>query len=222
MMPNQRFHGCILFDLDGTLYDSPRYSQRLEEEIAIFVSEKLSVDVGQAKAVLGERRRELGTLTKTLESLGIDREDFFASMAARIEPHEYVPKDASVKLIIESLKTRRYKVALVSNSGRPLVEKILKALGLDESLFDAVVTSSDARPKPSPEPFLQALKLTNCDKAGAIYVGDRDEAELHPAKILGIRTILLDRKGGAQTRWADVVVKDLSQVPDAVTRMLAD
>ena len=219
-MLDQHCHGCVLFDLDGTLYDSPQYSERLEEEIAIFVSERISVDVEHAKAVLGERRRELGTLTKTLESLGIGREDFFKSMAARIEPHRYIPKDPSVKLMIEELKTRGFKVALVSNSGRPLVEKILKALGLDESLFDAVITSSEARPKPSPEPFLQALKLTNCDKAGAIYVGDRDEAELHPARTLGIRTILLDRKRGTQTRWADVVINDLSQVPDAVTGIL--
>lgn len=220
-MSNQRCH-CILFDLDGTLYDSPRYSQRLEEEIAIFVSEKISVDVGRARAVLAERRKELGTLTRTLESLGIEREDFFESMATRIQPGKYIPEDASVKLMIETLKARGFKVALVSNSGRPLVEKILEALGLDDSIFDATVTSSDTRPKPSTEPFLRVLTLTNCDKAGAVYVGDRDEAELHPARNIGIRTILLDRKGNTQTRWADVVISDLSQVSDVVTRMFAD
>jgi len=220
-MPDQPRQFCVLFDLDGTLYDSPEYSERLEQEIARFVSDRISVNLEQTKAVLQERRRELGTLTKTLESLGIDREDFFESMAARIEPTDYIRSNPSLRSIIETLKKRGFKVALVSNSGRPLVEKILKALGLEQSLFDAVITSSEVRPKPSPEPFLEALRRTNCEKVDAVYVGDRDEAELRPAKMLGIRTILLDRKGASQSRWADSVVSDLTQIPDSATRVLA-
>jgi len=208
-----RLDRCILFDLDGTLYDSADYSRRLEEEIARFVSEKLSLDLDSTKALLKQRRKELGTLTRTLESLGIDRNLFFDSMAARIEPAEYLTEDARVHVVINTLKEEGFKVGLVSNSGRPLVEKILKALRIDPSVFDALVTSSDVRPKPSPEPFLLALKLLNCTTATAIYIGDRDEAELHPAKELRIRTILLDRVGNTSARWADVVVTNLSEIP---------
>jgi len=108
----------------------------------------------------------------------------------------------------------------VSNSGRPLVDKILRALQLDPSTFDAIVTSSDVRPKPCPDPFLRALDLLNCRRQSAIYVGDRDEAELHPAKELGIRTILLDRTGKSSRRWADIVVGKLSEIPHMANEML--
>ena len=66
----------MLFDLDGTLYNSPHYSKKLEDEIALFVSTKISVSTERAKSILQQRRKELGTLTKTLESLGISREAF--------------------------------------------------------------------------------------------------------------------------------------------------
>lgn len=53
---------CILFDLDGTLYESSEYSKRLEEEIVKVVSEELSLDEDHAKLLLKRKRKEIGTL----------------------------------------------------------------------------------------------------------------------------------------------------------------
>jgi HAD superfamily hydrolase (TIGR01549 family) len=211
---------CILFDLDGTLYDSPDYSRRLEEEISKFVAEEMSTSYEAARVLLEERRKKFGTLTKSLESLGIDRARFFETMATRIEPSEYLSEDPTVVTTIEKLRRYGFSIGLVSNSGRPVVDRIMRALKLDQSIFDAIVTSSDVRPKPFPDPFLRALDLLNCRRQSAIYVGDRDEAELHPAKELGIRTILLDRTGKSSRRWADNVVGKLSEIPDVAKEML--
>ena len=211
---------CVLFDLDGTLYNSTEYSQKMEEEIAKFVSAEIHTNYGDAKRILEECRKKLGTLTKSLESLEIDRARFFMRMAARIEPSQYIPKDPTILATITSLREQGFKVGLVSNSGRPLVDKVLRALQLDESTFDVTVTSSDVRPKPSAEPFLLALKLLRCRPESAIYVGDRDEAELRPAKELGIRTILLDRTGKYSARWADVVLTKLGAIPVIANQLL--
>jgi putative hydrolase of the HAD superfamily len=210
---------CILFDLDGTLYDSPDYSRRLEEEISKFVSEEISTSYEAARVLLKERRDRLGTLTRALESLGIDRAKFFESMAARSEPSQYLSEDSTLFATITKLR-HEFRIGLLSNSGRPLVEKVLRALQLDESTFDAIVTSSDVRPKPSSQPFLLALDLLNCNRQSAIYVGDRDEAELRPAKELGIRTVLLDHTGKSSRRWADAVVTKLSEIPQVVNEIL--
>jgi len=211
---------CILFDLDGTLYDSPQYSQKFETEIASFVSEKLSIDPESARTLLNERRREHLTLTRALKSLGIDRDIFFESMAARIDPAEHISEDLKVQEVISTLRAEGFKVGLVSNSGRPLVEKILEALQLDSSSFDTIITSSEVQPKPSREPFLLAMKSMSCRSENAIYVGDRDEAELRPAKEIGIRTILLDRSGGTSPCWADAVVRNLSEIPKVANEIL--
>jgi HAD superfamily hydrolase (TIGR01509 family) len=208
---------CILFDLDGTLYDSPEYSDRLEAEIATYVSERLGLGESETKTLLNRRRKELGTLTRTIQSLEIDRNAFFDAMADRIEPSLYIPRDPTVRSVIETLKERGFKTGLVSNSGRPLVRKILAAIGLEESLFDVTVTSTEAEPKPSPQPFLLAVKKVGCDVDEVVYVGDREEAEIRPAKHFGLKAVLVSRNGFVQSTCADAVVSNLSEVPEVVT-----
>jgi putative hydrolase of the HAD superfamily len=209
---------CILLDLDGTLYESPEYSERLEVELVKYVSETLGLTEDQAKVILQQRRGQFGTLTRAVESLEIDRERLFQAIADRLDPCLFLSKDLTLQHLIGELRGVGFKVALVSNSGRPLVKKILAAIGLELQMFDVVVTSSEAEPKPSPQPFLLAMKEVGCDISHTMYVGDRDEAELRPAKELGIRTVLIDRTGAARSRWADFTIRDISEVAEVAMR----
>jgi putative hydrolase of the HAD superfamily len=210
---------CVLFDLDGTLYDSVEYSERLELEIAKYVSQALGLSEDSAREILLTRRKRLGTLTQTLASLGIDRQRFFETIAERVDPRMYLAKDQTIQDVLQALRNRGLKVGLVSNSGRTLVERVLNAIGLSPEVFDVVVTSSEVEPKPSPHSFLLAMKRTNSDTSHTLYVGDRDEAELRPAKELGIWTILLTRTGIQENRWADHVIRSIIEVPSIVERV---
>ena len=203
---------CVLFDLDGTLYESPEYSDRLETEIVRFVSEKLGLSESETKVLLDQRRKQLGTLTRAIQSLDIDRNAFFNAMAARIEPSLHIHRDPMVRSLLETLRQRGFQVGLVSNSGRPLVRKILAAIGLKEDLFEVIVTSTEAEPKPSPQPFQLATEKLASAVEKIVYVGDREEAEIRPARHFGLKTILLDRAGAAQDTSADLVIRNLPEV----------
>jgi HAD superfamily hydrolase (TIGR01549 family) len=207
---------CVLFDLDGTLYDSPEYSVRLEGEIVRFVSERLGLGEFETKTLLNKRRKELGTLTRTIQSLGIDRNAFFDAMAERIDPSLYISRDPIVRSVIEALRERGFKVGLVSNSGRPLVKKILSAIGLEDNLFDTIVTSTEAEPKPSPQPFQLATDKASCAPNEIAYVGDREEAEIQPANNFGLRTVLLNRDCTVLNTCADATIRNLREVLDVV------
>ena len=207
---------CVLFDLDGTLYDSPEYSKQLESEILKYVSRTLELGETETRALLTQRRRELGTLTRTIQSLGIDRNAFFQALADRISPSLYISRDSEVQETIRALREQGFKTGLVSNSGHPLVLKILDAIGLDRSLFDVIITSTEAEPKPSPQPFLLAMKCIGCDASEVVYVGDREYAEIRPARRFGLRTVLLNRDGAVGSTRADVVIGSLSEVPKVV------
>ena len=102
-------------------------------------------------------------------------------------------------------------MGLVSNSGRPLVRKILAAIGLEEDLFDVIVTSTEAEPKPSPQPFQLATERVACSVEEIVYVGDREEAEIRPAKRFGLKTILLHRGGATRSVYAEIVIRSLSE-----------
>jgi FMN phosphatase YigB (HAD superfamily) len=123
--------------------------------------------------------------------------------------------------VIARLKESGLKIGLVSNSGRGLVDKILAALGLEKTLFDAVVTGTDVEPKPSHQPFLLAINKLQCDKVSTVYVGDRDEAEIRPAHEVGLRTILLSRNAEEKrdAKWADVVIGDIADLEKTIFNM---
>lgn len=211
---------CILFDLDGTLYQSSQYSRRLEAEILGIVGRELNLDEKHAKKLLDTRRKRIGTLTRTIESLGIDRVEFYRALARRISPHLYLSRAVRERELMKDLRKRGFRLGLVSNSGRPLANKILKAIHLEPRLFDVIVTSTEAEPKPSPGPFLLAMKHLGCEASHTIYVGDRDEAELRPAKELGLRTVLVDRTGNGPSRWADYIVHDVSEMTELASGIL--
>ena len=212
---------CILFDLDGTLYDSPPYHDRVEREIVSYVAEKLGASEALTASILRQKREELGTLTRSLQSLGIDREQYFQTVASRVNPSQYIPKDPALQKTIYTLRREGFKVGLVSNSGRALVVRVLEAIGVEQAIFDCIVTSSEAQPKPSHQPFLVALKQMDCEVENAIYVGDRDEAELRPAKELGMKTILLDRTGEANHKWTDYTARSMADVERIATELMA-
>jgi HAD superfamily hydrolase (TIGR01509 family) len=98
--------------------------------------------------------------------------------------------------LLESLRGRGLRIALVSNldhsSGAPL---LLAAAGL-EGLFDAVVLSEDVGfCKPDRRPFQAALAALGLSPADVFYVGDEAVADVWGAGRVGLRTIWLNRTG---------------------------
>jgi HAD superfamily hydrolase (TIGR01509 family) len=179
----------------------------------------LAVTPEKAKLLLKNGKSRFGTLTGTLENLKINRELFFEEIVKRVEMEKYLKADPSVKNMLTHLRGSGLRIGLVSNSGRPVVLKILSTIGLAPEEFDVVVTSSDAKPKPSPEPFLLAIRKIGSDVEHSVYVGDRDAEELQPAKKLGIKTILVDQEGHSTANWADYVVRSLSELPELMKKL---
>ena len=210
--PKKLIVQCILFDLDGTLYYSPDYNARVEAEITAIVAQTLKADVSKAKLGLDEERKRRGTLTGALRVLGVNRSLFFQTLAEKIDPLTYLTRDRSTILTVEILKKRGFRLGLVTNNGRKMVEKILGAIGLEASLFDVTVTSDDSEPKPSSQPFLFALDKLKCQPDEAVYVGDRVQAELLPARKVGIKTVLLARERVTHSDQVDVVIARLPEV----------
>jgi putative hydrolase of the HAD superfamily len=209
---------CILFDLDGTLYDSEAYNEYFDSQMAAIVADFLHADLSEATRLLRERRKEKGTLTRAMESLGINRPEFHRLVAKHVDPMRFLSKEQTTIDLITRLKARGFRVGLVSNSGQELVAKILSTLGLQVDLFDLVVTGSEVEPKPSHQPFLLALAKLKCEKASTVYVGDREEAEILPAHEVGLKTILINRTHEKQStsKWADATIHELSELESVI------
>jgi putative hydrolase of the HAD superfamily len=111
---------------------------------------------------------------------------------------------------LAQLRAAGLKLVCVSNWDVSLPD-VLSRCGLDGAM-DGIVTSAQvgAR-KPDPAIFLPALRLADCSPDEALYVGDTPEEDLEGGRAAGIRTLLIDRDGGADIDSLDAVRHHLNQ-----------
>lgn len=163
--------GAILFDLDGTLIDS-----RADLAKAVNLTR---ADLGlhalepeRIVAFVGEGVRRL--LTRALpecperleEALEHNHQHYSAHLLdeTRLYP--------GVAEALGRLKTRGFRLAVVTNKPRPFTDLILDGLGLSGYL-SAVVGGGDCpRLKPDPAPLFLALKQARGEAQASWMVGD--------------------------------------------------
>ena len=103
----------------------------------------------------------------------------------------YYSLASSTHALLEALRSRGLKLALVSNTASPewLLRPVLEQQGLVERL-DAIVLSSEVgKRKPHPAIFEQALSELSVRAGEALFVGDRLDADVLGTSRLGLQTV---------------------------------
>jgi len=95
-----------------------------------------------------------------------------------------------------ALRDRGLRLITVSNWDCSL-PRVLERCGLVGMLDGTVTSAETGAPKPDPAIFAAALKLAGCDASEALHVGDTAEEDVAGASAAGIRSLLIDRDGGA-------------------------
>lgn len=187
---------AVVFDIDGTLYRSIEYEKHLRETIYRVIGEVLGIDYHTASIKLESLKQKLKTVSLSVEAMGVDRRRFYELLAEEIKPSIYIKPDPEVKNLVSELRKRNLKVGCHTNSGRKLFLKVIEAMGLSVNDFDVVVTSDDAEPKPLKNGYILLSKSLGLPFERILYVGDRWEVEVKPAKELGMITALVHSKEG--------------------------
>lgn len=116
---------------------------------------------------------------------------------------------------LETLRARGIRLAVVSNWDRRL-HRILEDNGL-RRLFDAVVVSSEVGwRKPHPEIFRRALDALGVAPGEALHVGDSLGDDVAGARGVGIRPVMIDRKGRKAAADGVPVIRDLRELATIV------
>ena len=201
---------AVIFDVDGTLYRSQEYERHLYHVIVKVISQFTGLEIQQAAEKLRQQKHKHRTVSRSIESMGIDRYEFFNKLAEYAEPQLYIPRNPEVVDVLRELRRRGYKVALHTNSGRKLAEKVLAAIGVEEDCYDVLVSSDDAEPKPSHDGYLLCVSKLGVKTHEALYVGDRPEVELKPAKEIGMKTALINSTSSEE--YIDYNLRTLSDI----------
>ena len=202
------------FDLDDCLYDSSGLSERARiKGIEAMIKVGLQIDFNKAKKIIHEIVKEYGSnstkhynyFVRRLNELEKDVPHITyadqikyvtaAVMAYHDEKTTTIQLFEDVKACLLKLRNMSIKTAIITD-GLPIkqYEKILR-LGLEE-LIDLVVISDEIGiRKPNPKLFDYCLKKFQLRGEETIYVGDRIEKDIIPAKLNNMHSILILRGG---------------------------
>jgi putative hydrolase of the HAD superfamily len=136
----------------------------------------------------------LAVMTSSFREHGVELTDDDVRLflhAAQEVWSSYYALAASTHALLEALRDRGLKLALVSNTASPrwLLEPILERQGIVDRV-DAIVLSSDVgKRKPHPAIFERALVELAVEPREALFVGDRLGADVLGASRIGMSTV---------------------------------
>jgi putative hydrolase of the HAD superfamily len=216
-------HG-VIFDWGGTL--TPWHSINVEQLWAAVCEQHFeAAEATTRAAALHAAEQQLwrasaddhrsATISQLFELAGVTAtEALLATYSAAWEPHTFT--DPHVPDLLGYLRGRGIKVGVLSNTMWPRSwhEDVFRRDGVLD-LIDAAVYSSELDwTKPHPDAFSAAMSAIGVsDPACCVFVGDRPYDDVHGAKSVGMRAVLIPN--------SDVPPFDDAE-PDAVISSLAE
>lgn len=118
--------------------------------------------------------------------------------------------------MLERLKSRGYKIGLITNGQHALQYSKLKLTGLSY-IFDEIIVSGDYMiEKPSKEIFLIMCEKLSLSPSECVYVGDNRKNDIDGAAGAGMHTVWVQSTNVHQSGKAEpeAVIKSLSELED--------
>ncbi|RNC70737.1 MAG: HAD family hydrolase [Desulfuromonadales bacterium] len=187
---------AIVFDLDGTLYQSEELGHEIAACADRYIADLKGVTPAEAarliqatREVLKERTGYSSSLSHACIELGGDLEVLHRRFAADIEPERLVKPDERLVRLLKRLGAR-HELHLYTNNNCSLSGRIMAALGVAD-LFRRVFTIEDSwRPKPDRDVLEGILRAIGMTPSQCLFVGDRYDIDLRLPAELGCRVFL--------------------------------
>ncbi len=203
----------LFFDLDGTLTDlgkrwwepfframdklKPDHDREKRQEVfEKLLGRVMDTEMGWSKFL------KISLFFSVKKDSGLSLRDAYKTMKlVRADPlafKELVPLEG-VEEVLTTLKSRGYKMALVTNAGDKTVARAKKKLSILNS-FDVLVTRNTVkRIKPDPEPVLYACEALNKHPEKCVMIGDFPQ-DIQAGKAAGTKTVAILGVNGKYTK----------------------
>jgi len=182
-----------IFDLDNTLYPPEEniFSQ-IDQKMTSFIADNLKISIEEAFNIQKQNFIDHGTTLAGFMNSGNDKidPDKFLEFVHDINLNS-LQEDNDLRKILLLLPGKKY---IFTNGTKKHAENVLKKLNL-ENIFQSIFGIKEANylPKPNLETYNLFLKTYNIDPKTSIMFEDMGR-NLIPAKELGMKTVLLERK----------------------------
>tara|TARA_B100000902_G_scaffold84168_1_gene88669 strand:+ start:203 stop:895 length:693 start_codon:yes stop_codon:yes gene_type:complete len=182
-----------IFDLDNTLYPPEEniFSQ-IDQKMTSFIADNLKISNEEAFNIQKQNFIDHGTTLAGFMNSGNDKidPDKFLEYVHDINLNS-LQEDNDLRKILLLLPGKKY---IFTNGTKKHAENVLKKLNL-ENIFQSIFGIKEANyvPKPNLETYNLFLKTYKIDPKTSIMFEDMGR-NLIPAKELGMKTVLLERK----------------------------
>jgi 2-haloacid dehalogenase len=124
-----------------------------------------------------------------------------------------------VRSALEETRARGWKLALLSNTDRDLIEWSREQIGVPFEL--AVVASEIGSYKPGHEHWLRFFEESRAPRAGHVHVAQSHLHDIVPAHELGLKSIWINRYGEPRSLGPTRELRNLSALPDTLDELVA-
>ncbi|GAA3587572.1 HAD family phosphatase [Nonomuraea rosea] len=162
---------AVLFDMDGTLFDSEPLWDVSLAGLAEMLGGTLSSET--RRRVVGGNLRDTARIIQGDLGVEADVEESAAWLLERTRQMFAlgVPWRPTAEAVVESVRRSGIPTALVTSSHRTLVDEVLTQL--DPGMFDTVVCGDEVTcPKPHPEAYLTATGRLGVDPRNCVALED--------------------------------------------------
>jgi 2-haloacid dehalogenase len=127
-------------------------------------------------------------------------------------PFEEVPGS------LAELRTRGWKLAILSNSDRELIAASMKRLGVP---FDLAIVAEDVQSyKPAHGHWERFFEATTADRDRHVHVAQSHFHDIVPADELGLTSVWVNRLGESGDPQPTREVRDLTPLPDTLDELV--
>ena len=120
---------------------------------------------------------------------------------------------------LEEARTRGWRLAVLSNADRDLLDASLARIGVE---FDLTVAASEIGSyKPSPGHWDEFFARSGADRERHVHVGASLFHDVAPAVALGLRTVWINRLGEEAEPQPDVELRSLAGLADGLGSLVS-
>lgn len=168
---NPQLPDAVLWDMDGTLVDTEPYWMAAEGPLVASYG-----GVWTHEQALGLVGLGLDDAARLLQDAGVrlPEHQIIDTLTARVMQslrEDGVPFRPGARELLASLRAAGVRTALVTMSLRRMADAVVELIDFDA--FDLVIAGDEAtRPKPFPDPYLQACDSLGVDPARTVAIED--------------------------------------------------
>ena len=215
-LPEKDKKKYILWDMDGVLINSEGQHYRAWKRVfkALFGLEDVDYDL--YKSCIGCRFTVIQGIMQEHYGLDIDTPEVRARNEQEkraIEAEEGFLATEGISETIHELKKRGYVMAVASSSPQPYIERVVKAIGI-EDCFTVLLSGEQVKnSKPAPDTFLVAAEMLGASPDECVVVEDSFNGST-AAKAAGMYCIGYDNpdSGEQNLEKADVIIDYMPDV----------